>query len=287
MNILRKTPRIALILAILAILWFVIAMFGAKFGLIDKLFAFGTMTIGWGMFIVGLVGVVALVGLVVSLVMKPRRGFLSAALALMVPLGFFGGLAALQSKVQSVPYIYDITTNTADAPQFSQAIVDARGDGSNPLIDFGKPLGDYEKWAGNEDLAQVTSAQLIAEGYPDLETLEIDRSPEDAITAIKDAMEMRGFENVTVDADAGMVEGTSVVFWFGFEDDVVARVRATETGSSIDFRSTSRVGTSDLGVNAERIADLGQAVKDRLDKDFPKMEPVEIETPAPENTADG
>ncbi|WP_209348032.1 DUF1499 domain-containing protein [Pontixanthobacter sp. CEM42] len=280
MNILKITPRLALLLAILLLVWFAIAMFGAKLGAIDKLFAFGKMTIQWGMIGAGVVAVLSIVGLIVALISKPKGNWLAALLALLVPLGFAGGLMGLQSTAASVPFIYDITTNTADAPQYSAAMVKARadsGEGVNELLDFNAPLGNYDNWAENAELKGVTAAQLIADGYPNLKTLTIDRAPSDAITAIKDAMEMRGFENVTVDEDVGIVEGTSVVFWYGFEDDVVARVRATETGSSVDFRSTSRVGTSDLGVNAERIADLSKAVEDRLAEDFPKME---VEVPA-------
>jgi uncharacterized protein (DUF1499 family) len=51
-----------------------------------------------------------------------------------------------------------------------------------------------------------------------------------------------------------MVEGVAETFWFGFKDDVVARVG----DSQIDFRSVSRVGVSDLGANAARIAELRQ-----------------------------
>lgn len=275
MNIFRKTPRIALALALLFIVWLAIAMFGAKFGLIDKLFAFGTMTIGGGLVIAGIVGVLAIVGLLVAIFSKPRQGFLAALVALAVPLGFFGGLSALQSKGASVPFIYDITTNTADAPQYSAAMVKARtdsGEGVNPLLDFNKPLGDYEKWAKEDGLTGATAAQLIAEGYPDLKTLTVSQSVDDALAAVEAAMEMRGFGNITADKDAGIVEGTDEVFWYGFQDDVIARIRATEDGTSIDFRSTSRLGTSDLGVNAERITDLSKAVEDRLAKDFPKVE---------------
>ena len=93
-------------------------------------------------------------------------------------------------------------------------------------------------------------------------------------------MKMRGFANVTADKEAGIVEGTDEVFWYGFQDDVVARIRATDAGTAVDFRSTSRVGTSDLGVNAERITDLRKAVEDRLaeSKAAPAPErPAEVE----------
>jgi len=287
MNILKKTPGLALVLAILLVAWFLIALFGANLGVIDKLTAFGTMTVGIGAMASMVVAVVAIVGLIAALAFKPRQGWGKALIALAIPLAVLAGFNQLRAQAASVPFIYDITTNTADAPLYSDAMIKARtesGEGVNPLLDFNAPLGDYEKWAENEDLKSVTAAALIAEGYPDLKTLEVASSPADAISVIKDAMEMRGFENVVVDEQAGMVEGTATVFWYGFEDDVVARVRVAEAGASIDFRSTSRVGTSDLGVNAERIADLSKAVEDRLARDFPKMEAVEIAEDAGEES---
>ena len=44
------------------------------------------------------------------------------------------------------------------------------------------------------------------------------------------------------------------LYWFGFKDDLVVRVRETATGSDIDVRSVSRVGQSDIGANAARIS---------------------------------
>ncbi|MXO56592.1 DUF1499 domain-containing protein [Pontixanthobacter gangjinensis] len=272
---LRKLPRFALVLAILLVLWFAVAMFGAKFGIIDKLFAFGTMTAAWGSMMAMGLAVIAVIALLVALLVKPRSGWLAALIALIIPLAVLGGFNQLREQAGSVPFIYDITTNTADAPMYSDALVKARtdsGENVNPLLDFNSPLGTYEKWAENEELAAKTAAQLISEGYPDLKTLIVAQSPDNALKAVKEAMEMRGFENVTADEKAGTVEGTAVVFWYGFEDDIVARIRPADSGASIDFRSTSRVGTSDLGVNAERIADLSAAVSDRLASQSPEIE---------------
>ena len=48
------------------------------------------------------------------------------------------------------------------------------------------------------------------------------------------------------------VEGTYESFWFGFEDDVVVRIRPGRT----DVRSISRVGGSDLGANCRRVTKI-------------------------------
>jgi uncharacterized protein (DUF1499 family) len=61
-----------------------------------------------------------------------------------------------------------------------------------------------------------------------------------------------GLKDIRTDVEAGRVEGVAETFWFGFKDDVVARVGPAQ----IDFRSVSRVGQSDLGANTARIEEL-------------------------------
>ena len=63
-----------------------------------------------------------------------------------------------------------------------------------------------------------------------------------------------GWEIVNIDRRAGIVESTATTFWFGFKDDVVIRLRNDNGMTLIDLRSVSRVGMSDLGANAARIA---------------------------------
>ena len=48
------------------------------------------------------------------------------------------------------------------------------------------------------------------------------------------------------------IEATDTTPWFGFKDDLVVRIRPGEV-SSVDVRSVSRVGQSDVGANAARI----------------------------------
>ncbi len=64
-----------------------------------------------------------------------------------------------------------------------------------------------------------------------------------------------GLEITESDADAGRVEAVDTTFLFGFRDDLVVRISAEEgKGTRVDVRSKSRVGMSDLGQNAKRIA---------------------------------
>ena len=62
----------------------------------------------------------------------------------------------------------------------------------------------------------------------------------------------------------GRLEATATTPWFGFTDDVVVRGERAGTGSRVDVRSKSRVGRSDLGVNARRIRDFLAALAARL-----------------------
>ena len=63
----------------------------------------------------------------------------------------------------------------------------------------------------------------------------------------------RGWEVASADP-RGIVEATDTSTFFRFKDDVVVRVTPNPTGGShVDMRSVSRVGVSDVGVNAKRI----------------------------------
>ncbi|MBY0344561.1 MAG: DUF1499 domain-containing protein, partial [Sphingomonadales bacterium] len=77
-------------------------------------------------------------------------------------------------------------------------------------------------------------------------------SRENGVAAVAAAMAAMGLTDIRTDAASGTVEGVATSFWYGFKDDVVARVGDTQ----IDFRSVSRVGISDLGANTARINDL-------------------------------
>jgi uncharacterized protein (DUF1499 family) len=75
-----------------------------------------------------------------------------------------------------------------------------------------------------------------------------------AFQRAQEAVDALGWEVVTVEPQSGILEATETTAFFGFEDDVVIRVRSGEPGTSrIDVRSKSRVGRSDVGANAARI----------------------------------
>jgi uncharacterized protein (DUF1499 family) len=101
--------------------------------------------------------------------------------------------------------------------------------------------------------------------YPDLAPIMTALPTERAFAeALAVAQSMPGWTIVTADADAGRIEASEQSRWFRFTDDVVIRIVGDEAGTRIDMRSTSRQGSSDYGVNAQRIRAYFAALRQRI-----------------------
>ncbi|WP_226699174.1 DUF1499 domain-containing protein [Qipengyuania gaetbuli] len=257
-----KLPRLALWLAVLLTLWFLAAVFGPKFGIIDWRFALGTMVRSVGPILIGITALVALVALVAILWKGPRGEWWKAVIALAIPAALMAGLNSVRTTAESVPPIHDVSTDVDDPPQFSQLTLEKRAQvQANPLNDYSVPLGQLDPWKDAEEpVASSTHAQLIRDGYPELATIPYSVDQSEAMVVVTLAMEEIGLKDVTSDVVGGRVEGVAETFLFGFKDDVVARVRDGE----IDLRSVSRVGLSDLGYNGARLKKLSEEIRARL-----------------------
>ena len=260
----KKTPlhaRIAIALALFIPLYLAVSALGTKYGAWDWQTGLLALTFGGGLFLIAVTALLAIVSLILIVRKPPRTGWPLALIALLIPLGFTGlGLSAA-GKGSANP-IHDVATDTADPPQFSPNTLTARQDaGANPLNDYSVPLGELDMWReADPALAAQSHAEVIAERYPDLEPIAFSGSTGEAVEAVRAAMEEMGLSEIETDIDAGRVEGVAETFWFGFKDDVVARI----SDGRIDLRSVSRVGQSDLGANAERLRTLRSAIADRL-----------------------
>ena len=183
-------------------------------------------------------GILAAALALVAVVIASRHGVRDArflgALGLALSLLVIGPPVYLLWVVGQVPYIHDISTDTADPPRFV-AIVPLRQGSPNTT---------------------ETSAQDVAlqkKGYPDIAPAILAEPPEKAFQRAERAARAMGWEIVAVVAQERRIEATDTTLLFGFKDDVVIRVAADGKGSRVDMRSLSRVGLSDLGVNAKRI----------------------------------
>jgi hypothetical protein len=188
----------------------------------------------------------AVLGLV-GLIMARRRAKLMLAnlVALVVALGFVLYLGNLVRTARSVPAIHDVTTSLDDVPQFTRLSV--RADNLENIPDEGKPelkaLAPEARWKA-----------IHRRHYGDLRTVRLATPPAETVRRVAALARDRGWALALIDADAGRVEATDTSTFFRFKDDVAVRVRpAPGGGSLVDMRSISRVGGSDVGMNAKRV----------------------------------
>jgi uncharacterized protein (DUF1499 family) len=198
----------------------------ATTGLVPALAGFGLYALG------GFVCVVATVVALVRLVRGRAMGLgdvvaLAGALLLIGPAMRGAGL----------PRINDFTTDLADPPAFVHAATLPANAGRS--LAYPPDFADQQR-ACCADLRAARLPLAPAEAFARAETA---------------AAAMPGWVVTFRDPAAGVVEAVATTTLFGFQDDVVIRVRpdAAGAGSVVDVRSKSRDGKGDLGANAARI----------------------------------
>jgi len=152
-----------------------------------------------------------------------------------------------QQKAQGVPPIHDITTDMENPPEFV-AMVRLREDAQNP-----------PEYSGEE------AAEAQREAYPNVQPLMTAAPKQEVIDEIVTLIVSRNWDLVSINRQEGRVEATEKLAWFGFKDDVVLRITETDDGSRVDMRSKSRIGRSDIGVNADRIESFLRDLENRLE----------------------
>jgi len=206
---------------------------------------------GWWPFGAGLKALrylffVSLAGVLVGIFARVRRKerHMMAAVAILLGLGFSGYLLSLYRTATTVPAIHDASTDLADPPAF--VTLPLRKDNLDAVPDQGRPgwkaLPPIERWRA-----------LHGEAYPDLKPVRLAMPPDAAIRRAEAVARDRGWAIASVDPKAGHLEATATTRFFRFKDDVIVRARPVDGGSIVDVRSVSRVGRSDLGMNAKRI----------------------------------
>jgi uncharacterized protein (DUF1499 family) len=245
----------ALAASVLAVVWFLAAAFGSKYGLIDWRFGFGTMTMKMGPLILYGASAIAAAGLVLSLAVRPfnRQALALSFVAVVIPVAMLVQVAQMRAQARAIPPIHDVTTDPADPPAFSPraAAERAKVEGVNDLAFNAGTVA-----AANPLFGGLPETEAHRRAYGDLAPLISDIAPADIFEIVVDAAQAQpGWTVVELAPREGRVEAEVRSFWFGFVDDVVIRVRPISdgTGSAVDVRSVSRVGRSDLGANARRI----------------------------------
>jgi uncharacterized protein (DUF1499 family) len=223
-------------LGLAAVALVVIGVGCAALGVLPAFGGFLIMVLGLGMALIGLV--TSIVGIVATGAGKGREGRSTAVRGLVLCIGVLVALAIPASQGRDVPRINDITTNVEDSPAFVKAVE------LNPGRDMAYPGASF--------------AEQQQQGYPDLATLVIEDSPDEAFDKVHNAL--AGMPRIAITDEnrgEGRIEATETSALFRFKDDVVVRIRPFQDGGSrIDVRSKSRDGKGDMGVNAKRIRTL-------------------------------
>jgi uncharacterized protein (DUF1499 family) len=238
----KTSTRVLLFSAVILLIILVTGPLGYKFALVPLQPSLISLLIAFaGGALVFLMGLVFLVIAMKSGLRRNQTLLIVSMILGLLPVAIMGPQMA---AAIDVPPIHDITTDTANPPEFF-AIVSLRENAPN-----GYKYGVSEAWPAQKLGATTRKA------YPGLKSIESVLSVRDAVNLAKATLQAMGLQIVAVDAEAGLVEATATTFWFGFKDDMVVRVVGDEEGSRIDLRSMSRVGQSDVGANAARIIDF-------------------------------
>lgn len=178
-------------------------------------------------------------------------------MGMIVALVYAGWMLSWVYTARSLPAIHDVSTDLADPPQFRMLALRADNLDDVPGADNPemKGLNPQQRWES-----------LHRNAYGDVRTVRINEPVVDVVAKAERLAKARDWDVAIADPIEGRVEATATTALFRFKDDVVLRVRPSEDGkgSVVDMRSVSRVGVSDLGMNAKRVraflADLSGTV---------------------------
>jgi len=187
-----------------------IAVFGTRFGLWGAEFGLGVLTLKIGR-ILAFAGLAAALVAVIIALKDMRRGGLYAAVSLVVA-GATVALFLVQERRFAVPADNDVTSDVAEAPAFSRAVLAMRG-------------GQGTAGGGGASVA-----------CPGLVSVPRQVAPETAAAALSAAgFTVRGAAPFRAD---GAQEG----FWFGLTYDAAIRIRPGRTDVRVAQREGVKVG---------------------------------------------
>lgn len=182
---------------------------------------------------------------------------------MLAPLGWLAYLAVTE------PVVADVSTDLVDPPKF-EAAFKLRPRGSNAIDTF-----PGEAVNANRSIR------------PPLTTAEFDVEADRLFPVIVKVAESQHWRIVETRKPArgreGRVEAVARTAVLGLRDDVVIRIRGEGDISRVDLRSASRVGRSDLGVNARRIHAFLAEMKEAVDNipDAPAPRPQQRQSTKP------
>jgi fatty-acyl-CoA synthase len=246
----------AVVCAVAAPLLALLGAIGSKSGWFDIHVGFDWMAvrIAPALAIVGAaLGALALIGALVP----PRGGVAVALIAIALGSVVAGTSAWWRAAAVRNPPVHDTATDWSDPLLFSPNLMIARGANTNPIES--DPLVPYSRFTAL--LAGQRVAVVNAKTCPAATPVTLTLPPDQAYARLKTAALRAGLKLVTADpapdsSGRRRLEGTATGFWFGFKDDLAARVSAAGAGTRIDLRVSSRIGLTDFGRGCRLITRL-------------------------------
>ncbi|GAA3726636.1 hypothetical protein GCM10022269_00680 [Sphingorhabdus rigui] len=165
---------------------------------------------------------------------------------MVVALLYVGWVGTFLMAALTVPAIHDVSTDLADPPAFQTLALRTDNLDNIPGADDSdmRGLTPLQRWA-----------LVHQKAYGDIRSVRINEPVPTVIAKAERLAKARGWDVAISLPEEGHFEATDTTAFFQFKDDVVLRVRPSDTGegSIVDMRSVSRVGISDLGMNAKRV----------------------------------
>ncbi len=254
MSIVAPLSRWSLRLALFSVSLLLAGLALHRVGSLPTVLTLNLFRVGYaGAALAALIGIVALA----RIWRYGHAGAGRAAIGILLALIAFAGPVGVLLASYDLPRINDVTTDLTAPPRF--VALAARSKDANP-----------------SDYPGPHFAALQAKAYPDLRTLVLDRSVDEAFELVEEAARRLRWRIVAAELRAGrppaksaIMEATVQTLLVGFFDDIVVRVDGTATRSRVDARSASRYGRFDFGQNAARLRKFLAEVALRADATAP------------------
>ena len=218
-------------------------------------------TIVWGVFVAAVIALALAIIAGLDIWFTGRQGAARVLAGACVSLGLLAIPAGLWLVSFNWPDINDISTDTTEPPEFTEA-KSRRGASANSV-----------------DYPGQGFAHLQRNAYPDLKSLVIPRTAEEAYELVLQALGKLKLRTTLElppeeeEGSPGFIEVSEKSMVLGLVDDVVVRVLAEDkTSARIDVRSASRYGHADFGRNAERVRAILREIVGRLEASVPDPE---------------
>lgn len=231
-----KVALLGLTLAVAAVITIVISVIGYRSGWWRHPQSFSLF--GWATYAAIAALLISAYGVFKTRVQNQQGGFLIAIMAIVLSLPIISATLMFEYSADAYPKINDISTDTLDPPSF---------------WDVDEPM-EYP----GDDVAELQKA-----AYPDLVTLSVPVTSEQAFESALAIMKEKGWEVIAKVPDEGRIEAVVSSLLYGFKDEVVVRIGSSDNGTIIDVRSRSRIGRIDRGANAKRIRNYLKEFKKR------------------------